>query len=109
MRSVASDDSLEIISTSMWSTMMITGIFFVSFLALFLSFKVGHSIGIESVEAGPAELSFIFSLPGIRYIINHVRHHLFETPLLPRRRYSSLSISWISEIMKKTSFSSRSG
>lgn len=109
MHSVASDHALEILANSMWSTMMITGLFFMSFMFLFLSVKVGHSVGIESVETGPVEFSFLFSFSGIRYIGNHARHHLFETPLLPRRRYSSLSVSWISEFIKRASFSSRSG
>ena len=108
IHSVASDHVLDVLTNSMWSTMMITGIFFMSILFLFLSFKVGHSIRVESGETGPAEISFLFSISGIRYIGNHVRHHLFETPLLPRRRFSSLSISWFSEIIKRTSFSSRS-
>ena len=78
-----------------------------SFLFLFLGVKVGHSIGTESVETGPVEISFLFSFSGFRYIHNHVRHHLFETPLLPRRRFSSLSVSWFSEIIKRASFSAR--
>lgn len=108
IHSVASDHALEILANSMWSTMMITGIFFMSFLFLFLSVKIGQSIGMESVETGPVEFSFLFSFSGIRYISNHARHHLFETPLLSRRRYSSLSVSWISEIIKRASFSSSS-
>ena len=107
MYSVGSDHVLEVLTNSMWSTMIITGLFFMSFLFLFLSVKVGNSIGTESIENGPVELSFLFSFPGIRYINNHVRHHLFETPLLPRRRFSSLSVSWFSELIKRASFSSR--
>ena len=87
--------------------MMITGTFFISFLIVFLSVKVGRSIGLESTETAPIEVSFLFSVSGVRYIYNHARHHLFETPLLPRRRFSSLSISWFSEILKRASFSSR--
>lgn len=105
---VPSDRALEVLTNSMWSTMMITGVFFMSFLFVFLSVKVGRSVGVESIEAGPIEISFLLSVSGIRYIYNHVRHHLFETPLLPRRRYSSLSISWFSELLKRASFSSKS-
>ena len=63
MYSVGSDHVLEVLTNSMWSTMMITGIFFMSFLFLFLGVKVGHSIGTESVETGPVEISFLFSFP----------------------------------------------
>lgn len=108
LQPVSSDRALDVLTNSMWSTMMITGIFFMSFLFVFLSIKVGKSIGAESIDIGPVKLSFIFSLSGIRYMHNHARHHLFETPLLPRRRYSSLSTSWLTEILKRASFSSRS-
>lgn len=104
---VSSDRALEFLTNSMWSTMMITGVFFMSFLFVFLSIRVGRSVGIESLETGPIQISFLFSISGIRYIYNHVRHHLFETPLMPRRRFSSLSISWFSELLKRASFSSK--
>lgn len=107
LQPVSSDRALDILTNSMWSTMMITGIFFMSFLFVFLSIKVGQSIGIESTETGPIEISFLFSFSGIRYLHNHVRHHLFETPLLPRRRFSSLSTSWLPEFLKRASFTAR--
>lgn len=110
LQPVASDCALDVLTNSMWSTMMITGIFFIFFLLVFLSIKVGQSIGAESIDIGPIELSFLFSFSGIRYMHNHIRHHLFETQLLPRRRFSSLSISWLPGILKRASFtfSSRS-
>lgn len=106
MRPVASDYTLEVLSSSMWSTMMITGVFFMSFLLIFLSFKVFCSIKLASTKNGPIDISFLLSFSGIRYINNHVRHHLFETPLLSRRRFSSLSVSWLPQIFKKISSTS---
>jgi hypothetical protein len=106
LQPVSSDRALDVLTNSMWSTMMITGLFFMSFLFVFLIIKVGQSIGAESIDIGPIEYSFLFSFSGIRYMNNHVRHHLFKTPLLPRRRYSSLSTSWLPGILKRASFTS---
>lgn len=107
IHSVPSDRSLEILTNSMWSTMIVTGIFFTSFLFVYLGIKVTKSIDIESSDAGPIEIAFLFSFSGLRYMVNHIRHHLFETPLTPRRRFSSLSVSWLPQFLKRTSFSFR--
>lgn len=88
--------------------MMVTGVIFTSFLFLYLGIKVTKSIDIESSDVGPVEISFLLSFSGIRYMSNHVRHHLFETPLTPRRRFSSLSTSWLPQFLKRTSLSFRS-
>lgn len=109
LQPVSFDRALEILTNSMWSTMMITGLFFAIFLSLFLIIKVGRSISAESADVGPVEMSFILSFSGIRYLHNHVRHHLFETPLISRRRYSSLSTSWLPRILKRASFSYQNG
>lgn len=108
VQTVPSVFALDVLVHSMWSTMIITGIIFCSVIFLFLSFKVHSSIKTESSEIGSIQISFLLSLSGFRYLKNHVRHHLFETPLLPRRRYSSLSSSWLSDIVKRMSFSSKS-
>lgn len=105
IHSVPADRSLEVLTNSMWSTMMVTGIFFISFLFVYLGIKVKKSIHIESSDAGPVEISFLFSLSGVRYMINHIRHHLFETPLTPRRRFSSLFNMWLPQFLKRASFS----
>lgn len=34
-------------------------------------------------------LSFLCTIPGLRYLNNHVRYHLFDMPLQPRRRFAS--------------------
>ena len=107
VRPVAYDHALGVLTNSMWSTMMITGVFFVSFLLIFLSFKVFYSIGTASSEKGHVDIAFLFSFSGIRYINNHVRHHLFETPLLSRRRFSSLSVSWFPNFFKRSPLSFR--
>ena len=108
LQPVSSDRALDVLTNSMWSTMMITGLFFMSFLLVFLSIKVGQSISAESIDIGPIEFSFLFSFSGIRYMHNHIRHHLFETQLVPRRRFPSLSISWLPGILKRASFTYRS-
>lgn len=98
IRPVSSDGALEILANSMWSTMMITGLCFMSFLVVFLTVRVGRT---ASSETDPLEISFLFSLAGLRYLNNHVRHHLFETPLLPRRRFSSISTSWFPNFISR--------
>lgn len=93
--------SLEVLANSVWSTMMVTGLFFVGILFVFLSVRVGKSITMESSSLSePVKLTFLLSFAGLKYIHNHVRHHLFQTPLLPRRRFSSLSRSnsWIGRL-----------
>lgn len=107
LQPVYSDRALEVLTSSMWSTMMVTGIIFSLFLFVFLGIRVGRSIGAESTDTGPLEISFLFSFSGIRYIHNHARHHLFETPLIPRRRFSSLSAPWLPGFLKRASFTSR--
>lgn len=93
--------SLEVLANSVWSTMLVTGFFFVGILFVFLSLRVGKSITMESSSLSePVKLTFLLSFAGLKYIYNHVRHHLFQTPLLPRRRFSSLSSSnsWIESL-----------
>lgn len=104
---ISSENALEVLATSMWSTMVVTGFLFMSCLSVYLSVKVKNSVKSETIDVGPMDLSFIFSVSGIRYFANHIRHHLFETPLLPRRRFSSMSVFWIPRILKRLSFSSR--
>lgn len=107
LQPISSDRALEALTNSMWSTMMVTGIIFTLVLFVFLGIRVGRSIVAESTDTGPLEISFLFSFSGIRYIHNHARHHLFQTPLIPRRRFSSLSAPWLPGFLKRASFTSR--
>ncbi len=97
-KTAPSDRGLELVAHSMWSTMTVTGVCFLAVLFAFLTVKVGRSVSSEAAMTSvPISVSFLLTFSGLKYIHNHIRHHLFQTPLQPRRRYSSLkrSNSWI--------------
>lgn len=79
---------VETLTHSMYTTMLLVGSVIFGTGILYLSWKVFHSIR-EAAYVEPVTLSFFCTIPGLRYLYNHIRHHLWGYPLQPRRRFAS--------------------
>lgn len=88
VRPASTLEMIELLTTSMWCTMIIMGTLVFGWLFLMLAWQVYWSVH-EASKSEPVTLAFLFSIPGLRYLNNHIRYHLFETPLQPRRRFAS--------------------
>ena len=88
VRRATFSEHVDLLTVSMWSTMIIMGSIVFGSGFLILSWRVYWSVH-EASKEEPVTISFLFSIPGLRYLKNHARYHLFETPLQPRRRFAS--------------------
>lgn len=88
IRSASTLEMIELLTASMWCTMVIMGTLVFGWLFLVLAWRVYWSVH-EASKSEPVTMAFLFSIPGLRYLNNHIRYHLFETPLQPRRRFAS--------------------
>lgn len=78
----------DLLTNSMWFTFMVIGGIVFGIGSLILSWRVFWSVKGASQEE-PVSIAFLLSIPGIRYLNNHIRYHMFDTPLHPRRRFAS--------------------
>lgn len=78
----------DALTNSVYSTMLIVASFVFGIGSLVLAWKVFGSIR-EASKTEPVSFTFFLTLPGLRYLYNHIRYHLWEMPLQPRRRFAS--------------------
>ncbi|PJF19484.1 hypothetical protein PSACC_00217 [Paramicrosporidium saccamoebae] len=88
VRPASSAEVIDTLTYSVYTTMMILGSLVFGVGIIVLSWKVYLSVR-EAAVSEPITFSFLFTIPGLRYLNNHARYHLFDMPLQPRRRFAS--------------------
>jgi hypothetical protein len=81
-------ETVDGLTYSLYTTMLLMGTLIFGVGILLLTWKVYLSVR-EAAISEPVTLSFLCTIPGLRYLQNHIRYHLWDMPLAPRRRFAS--------------------
>lgn len=88
LRPATSVELIDLLTYSMYTTMLLVGSVIFGAGLFYLSWKVFLSIR-KAASVEPVTVSFFCTIPGMRYLYSHIRHHLWGYPLQPRRRFAS--------------------